>query len=133
MIELDQIYIKKLWKIYKDQGEDVITWNHYELAEKTEEHNPEVWKQFLTDPEVASWIQTELRLIQDSELKKMVKGAARTRSVGQAQLISAFTKLNDNSATKEGPIFIYTHVPLNEEQKFAPNAISLDRNPFRKE
>ena len=132
MIDLDKIDLDRLWQIYKSQGEDVITWNHYELAEKTEEHNPEVWKNFLMDPDVASWIQAELKIIQDSELKKMVKGAARTRSVGQAQLINAFSKLNDNQTAKEGPVFIYMHVPLNTEQQAAPNAITLQDNPFKK-
>ena len=133
MISLDHEEIKLLWELYKAQGEDVITWNHYELAERTTEKNPEAWKSFLMDPDVASWIQAELKLIQDSELKKMVKGAAKTRSVGQAQLINAFSKMNDTQAVKEGPVFIYMHVPLNAEQKHAPNALSLEDNPFQKE
>jgi len=125
--------LETLWELFKGQGVNAITWNHYELAEKTEENNPDMWKAFLMHPDVISWIQSEVALVQNAELKKMVKGAASTRSVGQAQLINAFTKLNDNSAPKEGPIFIYTHVPLNANQEHAPNTISLANNPFIRE
>ena len=125
--------LETLWELFKEQGVNAITWNHYELAEKTEENNPDMWKAFLMHPDVISWIQSEVALVQNAELKKMVKGAASTRSVGQAQLINAFTKLNDNSAPKEGPIFIYTHVPLNANQEHAPNTVSLANNPFIRE
>jgi hypothetical protein len=125
--------LETLWELFKEQGVNAITWNHYELAEKTEENNPDMWKAFLMHPDVISWIQSEVALVQNAELKKMVKGAASTRSVGQAQLINAFTKLNDNTAHKEGPIFIYTHVPLNANQEHAPNTVLLANNPFIRE
>lgn len=130
MIDLDNNTLNKLWEIFKEQGEEAITWNHYELAERTEEHNPEIWKTFLMDPTIAAWIQSELNIIQNTELKKMVKGASSTRSVGQAQLINAFSKLNETSGTKEGPVFIYSHVPLNNQQKHAPDVRELKNNPF---
>lgn len=133
MIELDDRTLQKLWEIFKEQGEDAIAWNHYELADRTEENNPEIWKTFLMDPNIAAWIQSELNIIQNTELKKMVKGAAKSRSVGQAQLINAFSKLNENTGTKEGPVFIYSHVPLNNQQKHAPDAIELKNNPFLKQ
>lgn len=133
MIELDDKTLQKLWEIFKEQGEDAIAWNHYELADRTEENNPEIWKTFLMDPNIAAWIQSELNIIQNTELKKMVKGAAKSRSVGQAQLINAFSKLNENTGTKEGPVFIYSHIPLNNQQKHAPDAIELKNNPFLKQ
>lgn len=124
--------LEQLWALFKEQGANAITWNHYELAEKTTEHDPEVWKAFLMHPDVISWIQSEINLVQNAELKKMVKGAANTRSVGQAQLINAFTKLSDTSGAKEGPVFIYIHTPLNAEQAHAPNTQELANNPFIK-
>ena len=124
--------LEQLWTLFKEQGANAITWNHYELAEKTAEHDPEMWKAFLMHPDVISWIQSEINLVQNAELKKMVKGAANTRSVGQAQLINAFTKLSDNSGAKEGPVFIYIHTPLNAEQAHAPNTQELANNPFIK-
>ena len=69
-------------------------------------------------------------IVKDTELKKMVKGAAKTKSVGQAQLMNAFSKLNENNGLKEGPVFIYTHVPLNNQQIHADNVKMLNVNPF---
>lgn len=131
MTELNLQQKTKLWEIFRSHGEDVITLNHYELAEVTEENDPEIWKAFLMDPDVSTWIDSELKIVKEAELKKMVKGAAKTRSVGQAQLINAFSKLNETSTIKDGPIFIYTHVPLNDEQKEAPNINILDHNIFK--
>ena len=31
--------LETLWELFKEQGVNAITWNHYELAEKTEENN----------------------------------------------------------------------------------------------
>lgn len=132
MAKLTAEQLTELWELFREQGEDAITWNHYELAECTSEHDPEVWKSFLMHSDVVAWIQSEVQIIQNSELKKMTKGAAKTRSVGQAQLINAFTKMNDNSGAKEGPIFIYIHTPLNAQQENAPNVEKLEKNPFIK-
>lgn len=131
MTELSQEQRDRLWEIFRSHGEDVITLNHYELADITEEPNQELWKAFLMDPTVINWIDSELKIVKESELKKMVKGAAKTRSVGQAQLINTLSKLNENSGIKEGPVFIYTHVPLNEEQQNAPNVNILEHNIFK--
>lgn len=133
MKKLTETQINELWTIFKQSGEKAITWSHYDLADKTSINDPEVWKEFLMAPEVEAWIGTELKLIKDSEMKKIVQGAATSRSVGQAQLMTALGKLDDGTQKKEGPIFIYMHVPLNSQQKHAPNAISLQDNPFRKE
>lgn len=130
MVVLTEAVIQKLWELYKGEGQDAVTLNHYELAERTQEHNPEIWKAFLMDPEVNNWVQSEMNIVKDTELKKMVKGAAKTKSVGQAQLMNAFSKLNENNGLKDGPVFIYTHVPLNNQQLHADNVKTLPVNPF---
>lgn len=107
---------------YKKLGKDALSMNHYELADQTSEHDPEVWKQFLIDPEISAWIRTERVIIQETELSKIVNNAANSRSTGQAQIVSALGKLNEGSTTKDGPVFIYCHVPLNDQEIHAPNA-----------
>lgn len=113
---------EKLLKYYKSLSKGALSMNHYELADQTPEHDPEVWKQFLIDPEISGWIRTERNIIQETELSKIVNNAAASRSTGQAQIVSALGKLNEGTTTKDGPIFIYCHVPLNEQEKHAPNA-----------
>lgn len=105
--------------------------SHYDLAEKTGRPSEE-WRQFLIHPEVKEWLQTEMQLIQDSELKKMVKDVSKSRSVGQAQMMNALSKLNDIKPTKDGPIFIYTYVPLDKNEENAPNVTAVPTDIFIK-
>lgn len=123
--------IAGMLEIFKDLGPDAITLSHYDLAEQTEIRDPEQWKQFLMEPEVKRWIESEVTIMQDTELKRLVKGAAKSKSMGQAQLINAFSKLNEKTNSKEGPIIIYSFVPLNENQKAASNINILDKNIFK--
>lgn len=112
-----------LWKIFKGLALDGLVMNHYDLAEHTEENNPDVWKQFLLSQEVAEYIEIEMRIMQGSELNKMLKDISKSNSVGQAQLMNALSKLSEGSGIKDGPIFIYTYVPLSTEQTQASNVV----------
>lgn len=134
MIQLTPEVKEQLNLMFKELGQDSLTMTHYELANTTAEPDPEVWKAFLKDPEMSEWIKEELDLLQSVELNKLMKNAASSRSVGQAQLINTFSKLNVDKDAKEGPVFIYTYVPPSPEQKFAPNykEDDLQDNPFIK-
>ena len=108
--------------------------NHYDLCEAfPEETTSDDWKAFLSDPEVIDWLRSELSILQEAELKKLIKDVSSSRSVGQAQLMSTLSKLNENKVEKEGPAFIYTYVPLNDQEKSAPNATILDKDVFKDE
>ena len=122
----------EMWTIFQNLGITALAMNHYDLAAETSIDDPQLWKKFLIEPEVAEWIRTEVNLIQDSELKKMIQNINTSKSVGQAQLMNALVKLGDNKGIKEGPIFIYTYVPLSEEQKQAENIEYLTFDPFLK-
>jgi hypothetical protein len=117
---------------FKSLGQNGLTLNHYNLADVAPEYTPQEWKEFLFDTEVYDWIQSELSVIQSSELNKMLQNISDSHSVGQAQIISALAKLTENKTnkTQEGPIFIYTYVPLNPEQAQAENVSILNKDPF---
>lgn len=104
--------------------------NHYDLVVATGYGTPDLWKKFLLDTDTIQYIQEEMKLIQEAELKKMIIGAGSSRSVGQAQLINSLAKLNENKTGKDGPIFIYTYIPLSSEQKQADNVTILNHDPF---
>lgn len=123
----------QMWEIYRSLGADALVMNHYDLAKETKIKNPDLWRTFLIEPEVADWIRTEIGLIQEAELKKMIKDVNTSRSVGQAQLMNTLAKLNETRTTKEGPIFIYSYIPLDPEQDQAENVVKLDSDPFLKE
>lgn len=118
------------WPVYKQLGETAFPCSHYDLAKITSIDDPEIWKVFLMDAGVSEWIQEELNMLQGAELNKMLANVSKSRSVGQAQIINALSKLKDGATQKEGPVFIYMYVPLNEEQAEAPNVVKLDKDPF---
>jgi hypothetical protein len=124
--------LNEMWEIFRALGVDALSLNHYNLAEATPIHDPQLWKEFLMEHEVSEWIRSELALIQESELNKMIHNISKSRSVGQAQLMNALAKLGEHKTSKDGPTFIYTYVPLNPEQTQAENIILLNHDPFLK-
>lgn len=121
-----------LKRIFQKHLPDAFTWQHYDLAEQTEINDPQIWKEFITDPEIATWIREELKLIQTAELNKMLLDISNSHSVGQAQIIQALSKLTENGANakKQGPAYVYCYIPLNPQQEQAPNIIQLEGDPF---
>jgi hypothetical protein len=115
-------------------GKQGLTMNHYDLAEVTEFNNPNDWKMFLQNEWVAKYVKDEFNAIQDSELRKLIMNISDSSSVGKAQLINSLQKLlsDNNEDRKSGPAFIYTYVPLTDEEKNADNVEVLDHDPFLK-
>lgn len=104
-------------------GEQALYLTHYQLAAETRIKDPVQWKAFLTDPRIADYINSEMNLIRTASINEIIHKAPNSKSVGQAQLINALVKIDENSADKSGPVFIYSYVPLNAEQEFAPNVL----------
>lgn len=120
---------EKMWEVFRSLGEDVLTMNHYQLSDMTD-FSAEEWKAFLLEPDVSSWVATEIKLLQNVELNKLIQNIGDGRSVGQAQLMTALSKLGMTTDIKEGPIFIYTYVPLTIDQEQAENVQILEHDPF---
>ncbi len=104
--------------------------SHYDLASVYKETTSDDWKEFLMDTGVQDWIKQEVSMIQDSELKKLLKGVSSSKSIGQAQLMNTLAKLSETKETKEGPVFIYTYVPLNSNEKKASDTHDAGRDVF---
>jgi hypothetical protein len=120
------------WDILRDTAPGSLTMNHYDLAAKTAINDPQIWKEFLMDENVSEWLEEERKIMQSTELAKLTANISSSRSVGQAQLISALDRMQSNKSdqTATGPAFIYTYVPLNNEQKEAPNVQLLQEDIF---
>ena len=122
---------EQLWEIFKSLGVEGVTMSHYDLAENTEVKDPDEWKKFLLEQDVRNYIQTEVEILRTTEFNKMIKNVGdNQRSVGQAQLMSALDKMKQDANHKEGPVFIYTYVPLSSEQAQAENVEEADTDPF---
>jgi hypothetical protein len=120
-MQLTKGQFKQCWDQFISLGEEGLYMNHYQLAQTTTIEDPLLWKAFLTDPKAVDYISTEMNIIRTAAINDMVHKAPNSNSVGQSQLINALGKLDERSTKKEGPVFIYSYVPLNEEQKYAPN------------
>lgn len=102
--------------------EERLFMTHYELAKQTTIKDSTLWKKFLLDSRVSDWINQELTLFKSAQLRKLVKDATKNdRSVGAAQMLNALNKTLENESTKDGPVFIYSYVPLNKRELNAPN------------
>ena len=52
------------------------------------------------------------------------------KSVGRAQIINTLDKLTGVETLKDGPVFIYTYVPLDKNQEQAMNIQKLSNDVF---
>jgi hypothetical protein len=113
--------------------EERLFMTHYTLAKETEITDSQAWKRFLMDTRVANWIDQEVTVIKNITLRKMIKDAdSNVRSYGAAQMMNALNKSFESDAVKEGPIFVYTYVPLNAREQGAPNTMQADRDLFER-
>ena len=125
-MKLTDSQYKECWDIFVSLQETALSLSHYQLAQMTDIKDAIMWKEFLIDPKTADYVASEMQIIRSAAINEMVQKAPSSRSVGQSQLINALQKLDESAAHKEGPVFIYSYVPLNEQQKAAPNVRICD-------
>lgn len=104
-------------------GKEALFLSHYDLAEQTSIDQPILWKQFLTDPRVSVFITEELDMLKKSKVAIMLNTVDTNRNTGQAQLLNTLLNQTKDNDKKEGPVFIYTQVPLNEQERHAKNVV----------
>ena len=122
----------QLWEVYKNLGQNALKANHYTLAAETTINDPALWKEFLMEQDVNDYINQETAILQQAEFRSILLNTARDNSAGRAQLINAFMSVNNKQSKKEGPIVIYSYIPLNAEQMKAGNIEINKKDPFIK-
>ena len=123
MEQLTNAQFEECKKQFLELGERALYMNHYQLAIETRIEDPILWKMFLIDPRIADYISSEMNIIRNASINEIIQKAPNSKSVGQAQLINALVKIDESASNKDGPVFIYSYVPLNQEQMFAPNVL----------
>lgn len=130
-INFDDRKLSKMQEVFNELGESALFMSHYDLSQITEDYTPADWKRFLTHPEVSDWITAEMRLVQQSKVRKMINTIDRSNSTGQAQLLNTLlSSLKEDNKAKDGPAFVYCYIPLNEEEQQAENVQILQIDPF---
>ena len=116
----DEEMFTELQDLMNGIGQNALYMSHYELAEQTG-MSPISWKKFLLDPRVAAFISEEMDLLKRAKVSTMLSTVDTNKNTGQAQLLNTLLNQTKNTNRKEGPIFIYTHIPLNSQEEHAPN------------
>lgn len=113
--------------------EERLYMTHYDLAKESGIEDSQMWKKFLMETRVSNWIDQEITVIKGTTLRKLIRNAdSNDRSVGAAQMLNALNKSFETDTEKEGPMFIYSYVPLNEREQGAPNTMRADRDLFER-
>ena len=73
-----------------------------------------------------------MEIIRKAAMNELFANAGDSNSVGKAQLLNAISKYDEDNSVKDGPVFIYTYVPLNSEQEKAPNVQKEKTDIFKK-
>lgn len=117
--------LKEMQEHFNTIGRRALFMSHYELADATD-MTPIEWKKFITDIRVSTVLNEELDLIKKSKVALMLKDIETNKNTGQAQLLNTLLNQTKQSDIKEGPVFIYTQIPLNEQEQHAPNVRRLE-------
>lgn len=115
----------ELLRQYNKIGYDALYYDHYELSALTG-HSPIDWKRFLQDPRIAAFVAEETEMLKKTKAMSMLRTVDSNRNVGQAQLLNTLLNQTKGEQKKEGPVFIYTHVPLNENEEHASNVVPFN-------
>lgn len=105
-------------------GVDALFMSHYDLADRSGD-SPIDWKKFLLDPRVSAYIAEEIDMLKRTKVVSMLKDADTNKNTGQAQLLNTLLNQTKPNERKEGPVFIYTYIPLNEQERLAENVRTL--------
>lgn len=120
----------QMWEAFKTLGQKGLKANHYDLALQTAITDPAKWKEFLMEQDVNDYVNQETALLQSAEFRKILLNTDRDNSAGRAQLINAMMSVSNRQQKKDGPVIIYSYVPLNEQQKKASNITMNDKDVF---
>ena len=110
----------ELQEAFNNIGPEALQMTHYELADRSGD-SPISWKKFLLDPRVGAYISEELDMLKKYQVSKLLNEASTSKSTGQAQLLNTLLNQTKVSEKKEGPVFIYTRIPLNDQELGAEN------------
>lgn len=114
----DDLYeLQEAWNALDTEA--AITYSHYDLAKETD-YTAEQWKIFLSDGRVSKYLDTEVELFKQAQMRKLISRATTNdKSVGTAQMLNAIGKSMEDDQV-ENNFFIYSYVPLTPNETHAP-------------
>ena len=112
---------------------EILKWSHIELFNASADKTLTIldWKSFLMDSRVQAWINDEIYLIMRSKTVSLLDKLGDDRSTATVQALTALMKSTTEEANKidDGKIFIYSFMPLTNEERRLNNAQVLNSIP----
>lgn len=122
---------KDMAEFFNAYGKGVFTMSHWDLA-AVSDFSADDWREFLTDAAVSKYIRDEMNALSEVESRKIIMDISKnSKSTGTAQTLMALDKTRGVSGKKDGPVFVYMYVPLNEREAHAENVRTVESDPFR--
>lgn len=89
------------------------------------------WREFKIHPVVTAWLEEELDILVRNKAFDLMKDMGTNNSTATNQAVmSALNYLDKKKDTVQNPtIFIYSFVPLSEQEREAPNVRILENVP----
>lgn len=108
----------------------ILSYSHYDLHKATGLYSPTEWKSFLTDERIVEWYKTERSMMLRAQtmafIEKLSQGKLNT---GDANILTKLLEAEDEQEAEDDTIFVYSFIPLTEEERGAPNVKILDSVP----
>ena len=140
MIDLDlfdkseekfRLMAKDFNNIYKRYPEEITDFGYIQLHKhQSSEVDFTVmdWRQFYLDRRVKNWYRQELEINLQQNLQKISKTAGSDKSTATQQTLATLMKYNEESSSGDNTkIFVYTHIPLTEEEEHLDN-VKISKN-----
>lgn len=103
--------------------------NHYELSNESGVA-PEIWKEFLNDPDIRNYVNQELRLVQDQNANKVMFELANAQDATDVSKARQFLALKGKDEVQKGKEFKIYMLPKDVKffkQKVRDVQIIVDR------
>jgi len=131
---MNEELLQAMQDYFTSKEPEIFYLSHYQIAQITD--NPvkdsTLWKTFLTTPAISDYITQDLRLLQQIEIRKLLKDiSSKSGQVGTGQTLSALLKANETTNKKEGDTYVYCYIPLTDEELKAKNISIIEEDPFR--
>lgn len=112
---------------------DILKWSHIDLHKNSSDRQLTIndWKQFLMDNRVQAWINEELYIMMRTKQMSLLEQLGNDRSTATVQALTALMKSTSDESNKidDGKIFIFSFMPLTEEEERLNNAQTLKSIP----
>lgn len=116
---------------FKKNPKEVLKKGYYELWEMDKNIDLYVWRVFYTDSRVREFYKKEFELGLDAKKQILLQQVGENKSTATNQALVALLKREEENQLdpNDNKIFVYSFIPLNENERNADNVKILENIP----